>query len=119
MRFYLDEDISPKIAEIARGMGIDVVAASECGRLGEDDSSQLDFAAAEGRCLVTRNRDHFKALTLRFINQERPHAGILVVPYSMPSDRFSLIAWALAEYDARHPDGISPYTFDFLPRPAG
>ncbi len=117
MRFYLDEDLSARIAEIARGLQVDVVAAQECGHLGRDDDFQLAFAASESRCLVTRNRDHFRALTVQFIHQERPHAGVLVVPYSLPPDRFRLIAAALAEYDRRHPGGISPYTFDFLPHP--
>ncbi len=117
MRFYLDEDLSGRIAEIARGMGVDIVTAQECGNLGQDDHFQLAFAAGEGRCLVTRNRDHFRALTVRFVDRERPHAGVLVAPYFMPSDRFSLIAAALAEYDEKHPEGISPYTFDFLPQP--
>ena len=114
MRFYLDEDLSGKIAAIARGMGVDVVAAHECGNSGSDDEIHLTFAAKEGRCLVTRNRDHFIALTVKFFEEQRPHAGVLVVPYSMPSDRFSLIAGAITQYDSDHPEGISDYWLDFV-----
>ena len=117
MRFYLDEDLSGKIAEIARGMGVDIVTAHECGNFGSEDGAHLAFAAKEGRCLVTRNRDHFIALTVRFFEEERPHAGVLVVPYTMPSDRFRLIAGAISQYDSDHPEGISAYGLDYVSPP--
>ena len=116
MRFYVDEDLSGKIAEIARGMGVDIVTAHECGNFGSDDAVHLAFAANEGRCLLTRNRDHFIALTVKFFEEERPHAGVLVVPYTMPSDQFSLIARAITQYDSDHPDGMSKYGLDYLSR---
>ncbi len=114
MRFYLDEDLSGRIAEIAREMGIHIVTAHECGNLGVDDEVHLTFAAKEGRCLVTRNRDHFIALTVKFFEEERPHAGILIVPYTMPSDQFSPIARAIAQYNSDHPEGISDYGLDYV-----
>ncbi|MHB1162427.1 MAG: DUF5615 family PIN-like protein [Chloroflexota bacterium] len=119
MKFYLDEDLSGTIAEIARGMGVDIVTAHERGNSGSDDDVQLLAAARAGRCLVTRNRDHFVALTVSFFRDDLPHAGVLVVPYTMPADRFSTVAAAIAQYHVDHPDGISPYGFDFLslPRP--
>lgn len=117
MRFYLDEDLSGKIAEIARGMGVEIVAAHECGNLGSDDEDHLAFASKEGRCLVTRNRDHFVALTVKFIEEGRAHGGVLIVPYTMPGDRFGLIARAIAQYDMDHPEGISDYVLDYLSRP--
>ncbi|TAK30048.1 MAG: hypothetical protein EPO21_20075 [Chloroflexota bacterium] len=114
MRFYLDEDLSGKIAEIARGMGVDIITAHESGNVGSGDDVHLAFAANEGRCLVTRNRDHFVALTVKFLEQERPHAGVLIVPYTMPGDQFSLIARAIARYDNEHPEGISEYGLDYV-----
>ena len=45
MRFYLDEHFSPRIAEIARGHGLDVVSALELGDRGLPDLWQLEFAA--------------------------------------------------------------------------
>jgi hypothetical protein len=117
VKFYLDDDLSGKIGEIARKMGVDVTSAQECGNAGLDDDAHLAFAAREGRCLVTRNRNHFIALTVRFIDEEQPHAGVLIVPYSMPSDHFSVIAAALAEFDRNHPGSLSPYVLDFLAQP--
>jgi len=117
VQFYLDEDLSGKIAEIAGGMGVDIVTAYECGNFGSDHDVHLAFAAKEGRCLVTRNRDHFIVLTVKFLEEERPHAGVLVVPYTMPGDRFSLIARAIAQYADDHPEGIPDYSLDFVSRP--
>jgi hypothetical protein len=119
VKFYLDEDLSGRIAEIARGMGIDIVTASECGNRRSEDEVRLLAAARAGRCLITRNRDHFVALTVRFFQDGLPHAGMLVAPYTFPADRFSAIAAAIAQYDRDHPDPVSPYGFDFLSRPRG
>jgi predicted nuclease of predicted toxin-antitoxin system len=114
VKFYLDDDLSGRIGEVARKMGVDVTSAGECGYSGQDDAVHLAFAAREGRCLVTWNRDHFIALTVKFFNEEQPHAGVLIVPYSMPSDKFSAIATALTEYDESYPAGVFPYALDFL-----
>jgi hypothetical protein len=65
MRFLLDEDLPPKVAVIARSLGLDVVSVHEIGRTGLSDEAQLRFAASETRILVTRNRDDFIALTRR------------------------------------------------------
>ncbi len=55
MKFYLEEDLSPKIAQILRRSRIDVLSAHETGTLEAGDLEQLEFAAQEKRCLVTRN----------------------------------------------------------------
>jgi len=78
------------------------------------DLEQLEFAAKERRCLVTRNRDDFIQLTVQFFNSQLPHYGVLIIPYSYPGDRFSQIAEALEEYTRLHPGGMAPYTVDFL-----
>ncbi len=116
MKFYIDEDLSGKVAEIARGMGVDIVTAHECGNQGAEDEIHLLAAARADRCLVTRNRDHFVALTVRFLQEGLPHAGVLVVPYTLPTDRFGMVAVAIAQYDRDHPNGISPYGYDFVRR---
>ena len=64
MRFVLDEDLSPVVAETARGLGLDAVSGHEIGRRGLDDRQQLELSAADGRASVTRNRDDFILLTL-------------------------------------------------------
>ncbi len=114
MKYYLDEDLSPKIAQILRKNGVDASSCHELGMVGASDLEQLQFAAREKRCLVTRNRDDFIRLTLQFFNDHRPHYGVLIVPYTISGDQFARVARLLKALFSRHPSGLGPYTVDFL-----
>lgn len=115
MKFYLDEDLSPKIAEILRRNRIDALSAHEAGMREASDRRQLDFAAAEKRCLVTRNRDDFIRLTVQFFNDQRAHCGVLIVPYSLPGDQFSRIARLIKKFSSAYQKVMAPYSIAFLP----
>ncbi len=115
MKLYLDEDLSPKIAEMLRKGGVDALSAHEAGMCEMLDQRQLEFAATEKRSLVTRNRDDFIRLTVRFFNDHRPHCGALIVPYTLPGDQFSRIAGLIKKVSSRHPKGLAPYSIAFLP----
>src|SRR5207249_4253416 len=71
-------------------------------------------AARDRRCLVTRNRDDFIRLTLECFAHHRPHHGILIVPHTLPANRFALIARALAEFARPHVGGLPSYAVVFL-----
>ena len=115
MKYYLDEDLSPKIAEILRGNKIDAISAHEVGMRQAHDIEHLKLAASEGRCIITRNRNDFIHLTVQFFNDHRPHAGVLIIPHTISGDKFALIANAIIEHSSRHPeDKMEPYTIDFL-----
>ncbi len=115
MKYYLDEDISPTIAEILKRHKIDAVSAHEVGMVQAADMEHLNRAASENRCLVTRNRNDFIRLTVEFFNEHRSHAGVLIIPHTLPGDKFSLIANAIIKHHSRHSKGtMEPYTIDFL-----
>jgi hypothetical protein len=115
MKFYLDEDLSPKIAEILRRSGMDALSAHGAGMCEASDRKQLEFAATEKRCLVTKNRDDFIRLTVQFFNDQRPHWGVLIIPYTLPGDQFSRIASLIKKFSSRHQKGLAPYSISFLP----
>ncbi|MBI4501603.1 MAG: DUF5615 family PIN-like protein [Gemmatimonadetes bacterium] len=98
IRFYLDADLSPRIAVIARGLGLDVVSAHEAGMRDAEDNDQLAHAAGEGRVLVTRNRDDFLELTLDAYHERKPHAGLLLVTAHGTRHQASRVAHALARW---------------------
>ena len=113
MRYYLDEDLSPKIAELLRKKGVDCISAHEIEMVQVSDLEHLELAAREKRCLVTKNRDDFIRLTVQFFNDHLPHYGVLIIPGTIPGDRFSIIAGVLPRYAHRHSKGMPPYTIDF------
>jgi Domain of unknown function (DUF5615) len=113
VRFLLDEDLNPAVAEIGRGLGLDVVSVHEIDRRGFSDEEQLRFAITQHRTLVTRNRDDFLRLTRSFYASGELHDGLLIVPYSLPNRRPERIARALERWCSR-PGDPGPHFVDFL-----
>lgn len=114
MKFYIDEDLNPKIAEVLRKNRIDAISAKEAGMLQASDLEQMEYAASAKRCMVTRNRNDFIKLTVQFFNEHRHHYGVLIIPGSYPGDRFALAAKALKRYALKYKEGMTPYSIDFL-----
>ena len=114
IKYYLDEDLSPTIAELLVKDRIDAVSVHAAGMLQASDFEQLEYAASHKRCMVTRNRNDYIRLTVQFFHDHRPHHGVLIIPHSYPGDRFRIVATALKAYAKTHPDGVSPYLVDFL-----
>lgn len=69
---YLDENLSPKIAEQLKLRGIDAVSVRDIGRLGDSDESHLERATQLDRVLVTCDVDF-----LRLASDGVHHAGIV------------------------------------------
>ncbi len=115
MKICLDEDISPKVAEILRKKGMDAVSAHETGMLEASDDEQLAFAVAERRAIVTRNRDDFITLTVQYFNDLKQHRGLIVVPHTIPGSEFSKLAALLVKYSKERSQGLESHTIEFLP----
>jgi len=77
---YTDEDMSALVARLLRSRGLDVTTVPEQANLGKTDSEQLEFAASVDRCILTHNRVDFERLHLQYIEENRQHSGIIVVP---------------------------------------
>lgn len=115
MRFLLDEDLNPTVAEAARGLGLEAVSVHEIDRRGLPDHEQFQRAAREARVVVTRNRDDFLRLTVERFRTGEAHAGLLIVPHSLPNDQPARIAHALAAWAEAHAEVESlAYVIDFL-----
>lgn len=114
MKFYLDEDLSPRVAEILRGMGCAARSTQEAGNREADDEWQLEYAARIGHLLVTRNRNDFIALTAQFFGENRPPAGVLIVSHRILASNPARLAKLLIRFAAQHPAGLPAYTVAFL-----
>jgi len=86
MKLYLDEDMSPKVAQALRERGYDVTSSHEVGNDGLSDAEQLRYATGQGRYLVTYNRRDYLALAdqwfrrgKHFTNTRRTGTRILLM----------------------------------------
>lgn len=66
IRVYIDENLSPKIAEQLRLRGVDSVSVRDTGGLGDKDRDHLTRATREGRVLVTADADFLRMAPTRF-----------------------------------------------------
>jgi len=115
MKLLLDEDLSPQIAVILREKGIDAVSVHEIGRTGLTDQEQLEYAASDGRCFVTRNRNDYIILTRQFFASNISHKGVLIVSSSYKLNDFKGIADAILEHISGWPkENLTDYLFDFI-----
>jgi hypothetical protein len=78
-RYLLDEDLSSRVAEGLRRLGIDAVSVHEVGRSDAriPDELQLQYAVSEGRAIVSFNREDFQRLDREWRESGRHHQGIV------------------------------------------
>lgn len=114
MKFYLDEDLSPRISRELRARGIDAVSAHDVGNIQVSDSAQLAFAATQGRCLVTRNARHYLVLAREAVSRQQPHAGILLCSPRFTGAETRTIVDRLIRMAKEYPNGFGPYDICYL-----
>jgi len=105
--FYLDENLSPRVAEILRARGVDVISAHEVGNTQLDDRSQLRYATNERRAIVTCDIADFTELAGEFIAANIEHAGIVLVTSTFGTDEFAAIADAVEQVAHEYPGGLA------------
>lgn len=123
-RFFLDHNVSHRLAPALRRLGHDVVTARDLGLEGADDDQQLTAATDAARVLVTHNRKDFIALHRawhrwsRRWGVEAAHGGILVLLPQKPELPVAAAARALDEAITRYrvANELLEYTRPPLPR---
>lgn len=78
IRLYLDEDVHRGVAAALRMRGFDAVSAHDQRRWGLPDAEQLAHAAASERALFTFNTADFLRLQRAWLENGRPHWGVIV-----------------------------------------
>ncbi len=100
-RWYLDENISHRVARVLRDdFSVDAVASHEAGMNGSTDDQQMLHAVTTGRILVTYNPRDFLPLASLWWQMQRDFPGIaLLSPRSVPQHHIGSQARAVALAD--------------------
>ena len=105
-------------AEVGRGLGLDVVSAYEVGVIPQPDHVHLAIAAADGRIVVTYNRDDFIECTRDAFAAGLLHAGVIILTHRLPRNAprvaHALKRWSVAARQAFGPPPLQSYTIDFI-----
>lgn len=113
MRALLDEQLSPRIAELLRDVGCDVVAvvavAERDELIGSSDAVLLEVATREERALITNNIKDFRPLAAALLAEGREHAGLILVPSTRVRTRAAIagLAGGIEKLLRDHPDGLA------------
>jgi predicted nuclease of predicted toxin-antitoxin system len=71
VRFHLDENVDPAIAEGLRRRGADVTTSQDAGLLNATDDEQIAYSTDSGRVLVTHDEGF-----LAIAKGRSPHSGM-------------------------------------------
>ena len=111
LKALLNSHLSPRLAELLRGHGLDVTAIVEREDLPDDmpDSQVLEVASAEGRAVVTNNVKDFRPIAVRRLQRGEGHAGLILIPSTTPRNLAATgrLADALRQLMLDSPDGIA------------
>ena len=82
LALLLDEHLPTALASSLRTSGLDAIHVVEAAWRGLDDEALLATATAHERVLVTADVRHFPNIARKWAEEDRPHAGIMLVPRS-------------------------------------
>ena len=109
MKALLDEQLSPRIAELLRDRGHDVQAVINRRDLaGRSDRVILEIAAGEERAVITNNVKDFRPLAAERLARGESHAGLILLPSTRTRTRSAveMLANAIEQVLSEHPDGL-------------
>ena len=110
MKALLDEQLSPRIAELLRDRGHDVKAVVDRRDLaGRSDRMILEVAAAEERAVITNNVKDFRPLAAERLARGESHAGLILLPSTRTRTRGAVetLTNAIEQILRKHPDGLA------------
>jgi len=86
IRFLLDENFNGKIVRglRARKADVDMLRVQDTELYGADDSTVLEWAAQEGRIILTHDLDTMTKYANQRIAQRLPLAGVIFVRDTLP-----------------------------------
>lgn len=108
MKALLDENLSPRIAEMLHGRGHDVVAVVERAELaGGSDRRVVEAAALEQRAVITDAIKDFRPLVAERLARGQGHGGLILLPAVRTRTRAAVaaIVEAVSTIMGEHPDG--------------
>jgi uncharacterized protein with PIN domain len=78
IKIYLDEDVHAFVAQALRLRGYEATTTAAEGRLGAEDTGQLDFATTRGYAILSYDQRDFPRLHYERMRQGGEHGGILI-----------------------------------------
>lgn len=107
---YADEHVNRRITAGLRRKGVDVVTAQERGQRATDDEILLATATAEGRLMLTNDRD-FLVLHSEWMASGRTHSGIVFWTKKL---RIGTVVQRIFDYASQTTALNAANTFKFL-----
>jgi len=77
-KLYLNEHLSPRLAEQLRQHGFDVTSTLESEMDEANDDVQLAYAVSQQRAVVSFNHRDFAPLHDQYMTEEKDHWGIIL-----------------------------------------
>jgi predicted nuclease of predicted toxin-antitoxin system len=107
IRLLADENVNGHILKglADREPGLDLVRVKDVGLLGKSDPEILEWAAKEGRVLLTHDRRTIPGFTYARVTSGAPMPGVFLVSHDMPVgqaiEEISLAAGCLSEAECQ------------------
>lgn len=95
MRFFVDEDLSPKLARECHQAGYDATSVRDRSMLHASDREVSSLCFAEDRILVTNNASDF----LKLAEEEGIHPGLVFLPLGSQAETCAWMRIAISEIE--------------------
>jgi hypothetical protein len=101
IRLYTDEMVDTRLAGELRKRGYDAESCREAGRhdQGIPDAEQLEYAARQGRAILTFDSGDYPRLDAEWKARGQQHAGIILSPWiGDVGELLRCVSWHLDHY---------------------